>query len=151
MNEQPIERQDEIIEIHPADKELNVIVKSILSGQLREQDPKYILKIVNHVPVLVFLFKNTKDSFFKEINYPVILARADTDWIDQPAITVNILESISLAEQDRQFAKITLSSADSARLAQSCRDQVGKTAEFIESSIIHIYDNEHQDEWLHKS
>jgi len=151
MNEQPIERQDEIIEIHPVGKELNFIVKAKVSGQLREQDPKYILKIVNHVPVLVFLFQDTKDSFFKEVNYPVILDRADTDWIDQPAITVNIFESASLADQDRHFAKITLSSADSERLRQSCRDQVGKTADFIESSIIHIYDNEHQDEWLHKS
>lgn len=151
MNEQPIERQDETIEIHPADKELNVIVKAKLSGQMQEQGSKYILKIVNHVPVLVFLFQDPKDSFFKEINYPVILERADTDWIDQQLITVNILESSSLADQDRQFAKITLSSADSERLCQSCRDQVGKTADFIESSIIHIYDIEHQDEWLHKS
>ncbi|MCF2443238.1 hypothetical protein L0657_04660 [Dyadobacter sp. CY345] len=149
MNENPAETQSETIEIHPADKELNVVVKTEISGLLKNEEPKYLLKIVNLVPIIVFLFQDPKDSFFKEINYPVILERADTDWIDQPVITINIIKVSPVSSNVDPLEKMMLSPSDSELLRQSCRNQVGKTAEFIESSITHIYDSDHH-EWFYQ-
>ncbi|MCF2443665.1 hypothetical protein L0657_06830 [Dyadobacter sp. CY345] len=75
------------------------------------------------------------------------MERADTDWIDQTRIQVTLLEKNSSA--NNVIEKILLSPSDSDTLRQSCRDQLGKTAEYVESCIAHIYDVEHQDEWLH--
>lgn len=149
MNEKETEKENTDIEIYPTDNALNIIVNRQPLGPLKEQGPKYILRIVNHVPVLVFLGQNPEDSFFKEINYPVILQRADTDWVDQPQIKINLISKNATGENAATLTEeIQLSPSDSAQIRESCKNQIGKTAEYIESSIIHIYGREHQHEWL---
>ncbi|MCF2447033.1 hypothetical protein L0657_23975 [Dyadobacter sp. CY345] len=149
MDEKETERKNTDIEIYPTENALNIIVNRHPIGPLKEQDPKYILRIVNRIPVLVFLGDNPEDSFFKEINYPLILQRADTDWVDQPQIKISLVSKDANGNNESAASEeILLSPSDSGRIRESCKNQIGKTAEYIESSIIHIYGREHQHEWL---
>jgi len=147
MDENELQKGKDHVEILPVDHGLNIIVHGKFNSAPRSDDRNYLLRIVNSVPVLVFLFEDQDDSFFKEINYPEILERADTDWIDQPSIQVTLLEKNGSA--NNVIEKILLSPSNSDALRHYCRDQLGKTAEYVDSCIAHIYDAEHQDEWLH--
>ena len=146
MDEKEFQKEKEQIDVLPVDHGLNIFVHRKFKSAPRSDERNYLLRIVNSVPILVFLFESPDDSFFKEINYPEILERADTDWIDQDRILVTLVEQNGSA--NNVIEKILLSPSDSDTLRQACRDQLGKTANYVDSCIAHIYDIEHQDEWL---
>jgi len=146
MDEKEFQKGKDQVEVLPVDHGLNILFHGKFNSAPRSDDQNYLLRIVNSVPVLVFLFEEQDDSFFKEINYPQILGRADTDWIDQSKIRLTIIEKSVTG--DKVIEQIHLSPADSDILRQTCRDQLGRTADYVNSCIKHIYDMEHQDEWL---
>ena len=139
------------IQLIPSNEGITVIYHTYQSIDFGSTEVKYRLKLINGVPLIIFLFSDPNENFFVAVNFPELLQKGNSGWFQKVKI-VFFLRRFEMPDTfDHKIPlRLELSISDSEEFKNNCLAQSGKSVEWIEATIDHIYDNDFKDyEWLY--
>lgn len=139
------------IQLIPSNEGITVIYHSYKTIDFVSTEIEYGLKLINDIPLIIFRFADPEENFFVPINYPALLKSENNGWINKLPIVFALRRFLMPDTLDvRKPLLINLSISDSEILKEACLAQSGKSVEWVDAAIDHIYDNDVKDyEWLY--